>query len=64
MYRLDEEMRNKIESEDDQHNMTGKNMTNKKNIRGTIKGVDYTQQEQRQSGIHSKEPIIRSEEEQ
>ncbi|KAA6384178.1 MAG: hypothetical protein EZS28_020293 [Streblomastix strix] len=49
MYRLEEEMRNKIESEKDQHNMTG---------------VDYTQQEQRQSGIHSKEAIIRSEEEQ
>ncbi|KAA6373824.1 MAG: hypothetical protein EZS28_030650 [Streblomastix strix] len=44
--------------------MTSKNTTNKKNIRGTIKGVDYTQQEQRQSEIHSKEAIIRNEEEQ
>ncbi|KAA6341181.1 MAG: hypothetical protein EZS28_052476, partial [Streblomastix strix] len=64
MFRHEEEMRNKIESEEDQHNMTGKSMTNKKNILGTIKGVDYTQQEQRQSGIRSKETIIRSEEEQ
>ncbi|KAA6386160.1 MAG: hypothetical protein EZS28_018314 [Streblomastix strix] len=39
-------------------------MTNKKNTRYTIKGVDYTQQKQRHSGIHSKEPIIGNEKEQ